>query len=400
MTDAIWTVQDNDVFVSLKSDQQINIDLPIQTENVTNDLEAFLNTHRTVGSTIYVDMDNTIAGFNIKLAQLYGVDNLLNADTTTTSIPTQIANNSPGFFQNLSVLPQAINNANGKGLLDLVKSIHGSYSILTTDTTSTTLNNEKISWVNSNLSTFPPTGSVNFATSFNKGPYGNSNTILIDDSPSYIAQFKAAGGQAFRYIYTTLESGSLPDGLSLVNNRIEGTAPSVSTDTTYTFTIRLHYNSGYVDRILKISIVASINRSMAYDSARISSERQSRTWKDLNLNFSKNPVTGDITKLSGTESVKRSVRNLIQTNHYEKPFHPEIGSGIRDLLFEPATPLTEIFLAKKIEETLVNFEPRVRLIAVNVNAQPDENSYRVWIEFYVVNHPTPVIIDTFLERLR
>ena len=139
---------------------------------------------------------------------------------------------------------------------------------------------------------------------------------------------------------------------------------------------------------------------MAYDSARISSERQSRTWKDLNLNFSKNPVTGDITKLSGTESVKRSVRNLIQTNHYEKPFHPEIGSGIRDLLFEPATPLTEIFLAKKIEETLVNFEPRVRLIAVNVNAQPDENSYRVWIEFYVVNHPTPVIIDTFLERLR
>jgi len=400
MAAPLWTVNDNDIFTSIKSEQTINVNLPIQTENTTNDLEEFLNNHRTVGSTIYVDMDNTIAGFNIKLAQLYGVDNLLNADTTTTSIATQIANNSPGFFQNLSVLPQAINTANNKGLLDLVKSIHGSYSILTTDTSSTTLNNEKISWVNSNLSTFPPTGSVNFATSFNKGPYGNSNTILIDDTPSYIAQFKAAGGQAFRYIYTTLESGSLPDGLSLVNNRIEGTAPSVSTDTTYTFTIRLHYNSGYVDRILKISIVASINRSMAYDSARISSERQSRTWKDLNLNFSKNPVTGDITKLSGTESVKRSVRNLIQTNHYEKPFHPEIGSGIRDLLFEPATPLTEIFLAKKIEETLVNFEPRVRLIAVNVNAQPDENSYRVWIEFYVVNHPTPVIIDTFLERLR
>jgi|TARA_R110001592_G_scaffold11506_2_gene56696 phage baseplate assembly protein W len=400
MAAPLWTVNDNDIFTSIKSEQTINVNLPIQTENATNDLEEFLNNHRTPSSTIYVDMDNTIAGFNIRLAQLYGVDNLLNADTTTTSIATQITNNSPGFFQNLSVLPQAINNANGKGLLDLVKSIHGSYSILTTDTSSTTLNNEKISWVNSNLSTFPPTGSVNFATGFNKGPYGNSNTILIDDTPSYIAQFKAAGGQAFRYIYTTLESGSLPDGLSLVNNRIEGTAPSVSTDTTYTFTIRLHYNSGYVDRILKISIVASINRSMAYDSARISSERQSRTWKDLNLNFSKNPVTGDITKLSGTESVKRSVRNLIQTNHYEKPFHPEIGSGIRDLLFEPATPLTEIFLAKKIEETLVNFEPRVRLIAVNVNAQPDENSYRVWIEFYVVNHPTPVIIDTFLERLR
>jgi phage baseplate assembly protein W len=403
MTDAIWTVQDNDVFVSLKSDQQINIDLPIQTENVTNDLEAFLNTHRTVGSTIYVDMDNTIAGFNIKLAQLYGVDNLLNADTTTTSIPTQIANNSPGFFQNLSVLPQAINNANGKGLLDLVKSIHGSYSILTTDTTSTTLNNEKISWVNSNLSTFPPTGSVNFATSFNKGPYGNSNTILIDDTPSYIAQFKAAGGQAFRYIYTTLESGSLPDGLSLVNNRIEGTAPSVSTDTTYTFTIRLHYNSGYVDRILKMAVNTNINRSMAYDytnSTGDTTDRNTKVWKDLNLNFTKNPVTNDIIKITGVNAVKRSVRNLINTNHYEKPFHPEIGSGIRDLLFENMTPLTEIFLSKKIEEVLVNYEPRVRLIQCLVTGQPEQNSYNILIEFYVVNHPEPVVIDTFLERLR
>jgi len=400
MAAPIWTVEDNDIITSIKSGQKINIKLPIQTENTTNDLEEFLNTHRTPSSTVYVDMDNTLAGFNIRLAELYGVDNPKNIDISGTSIFHQIQNNLPGFFLNLSVLPQAINLANNKGVLDLVKSIHGSYSILTTDTGGLFANAEKTTWVNNNLSSFAPTGSVNFATNGDKGPFGGTNRILIDDSPTYIAQFKAAGGQAFRYIYTTLESGSLPSGLSLVNNRIEGTAPSVSTDTTFTFTTRLHYNEGYIDRILKLTIVASINRSMAYDSASISSKRQSRTWKDLNLNFSKNPVTRDITRLSGTEAVKRSVRNLIQTNHYEKPFHPEIGSGIRDLLFEPATPLTEIFLAKKIEETLVTFEPRVRLIAVNVNAQPDENSYRVWIEFYVVNHPTPVIIDTFLERLR
>ena len=400
MAAPLWTVDDNDIFTSIKSGQTINVNLPIQTENSTNDLEEFLNIHRTASSTIYVDMDNTLAGYNIKLAQLYSVDNFLDADTTTTTVVATLTANTPGFFTNLSVLPQAINTSNSKGLLDLVKSIHGSYSILTTDTGGLNANSEKTTWVTNNLSSFAPTGSLNFATNYNKGPYGGANKILIDDTPSYVAQFEAAGGKAFRYIYTTLESGSLPTGLSLVNNRIEGTAPTVSTDTTYTFTIRLHYHEGYVDRILKMAIVSSINSSMAYDSTQISSERQSRTWKDINLNFNKNPVTNDITKLSGTEAVKRSVRNLIQTNHYEKPFHPEIGSGIRDLLFEPATPLTEIFLAKKIEETLVTFEPRVRLIAVNVNAQPDNNSYRVWIEFYVVNHPTPVVIDTFLERLR
>ena len=258
-----WTVQDNDNFVNIKSGQTINLDLPIKTENATNDLELFLNTHRTGSSTIFVDMDNTLAGFNIKLAELYGVDNFLDADTTTTSIVQQITNNTPGFFAGLSVLPQVFLDS-GKGVLDLVKSIHGSYSILTTEAGSTG-NSEKTSWVSSNLSSFAPTGSINFAQNFNKGTFGGSNKILIDDSPTYVSQFKAAGGQAFRYIYTELVSGSLPDGLSLVNNRIEGTAPTVTTDTTFTFTIRLHNYAGYYDRILRMSVVANINRSMAYN---------------------------------------------------------------------------------------------------------------------------------------
>ena len=74
MAAPLWTVNDNDVFTSIKSEQRINVNLPIQTENATNDLELFLNTHRSASSTIYVDMDNTLAGFNIRLAQLYGVD--------------------------------------------------------------------------------------------------------------------------------------------------------------------------------------------------------------------------------------------------------------------------------------------------------------------------------------
>ena len=398
MAAPLWTVNDNDVFTSIKSEQRINVNLPIQTENATNDLELFLNTHRSASSTIYVDMDNTLAGFNIKLAQLYGVDNLLDADTSTTSILQQITNNTPGFFLNLSVLPQVFLD-NGKGLLDLVQSIHGSYSILTTEA-GTTGNSEKTTWVNNNLSSFAPTGSINFAQNFDKGPFGGANRILIDDSPTYVEQFKAAGGQAFRYIYTTLESGSLPEGLSLVNNRIEGTAPAVSSDTTYTFTIRLHYNSGYIDRILKLSVLTNINRSMTYDAASTNNSKSTKVWKDLNLNFTRNSVTNDIVKIDGVNAVKRSVRNLINTNHYERFFHPELGSGIRELLFENMTALTEIYLAKKIEEVLVNYEPRVRLIQVLVRGNPDENQYNIMLEFYVVNHPEPVTIDTFLERLR
>ena len=398
MAAPLWTVSDNDVFTSIKSEQKLNINLPIKTENATNDLELFLNTHRSASSTIYVDMDNTLAGFNIRLAQLYGVDNLLNADTSATSILQQITNNIPGFFLNLSVLPQVFLD-NSKGLLDLVQSIHGSYSILTTEA-GTTGNSEKTTWVNNNLSSFTPTGSINFAQSFDKGPFGGANRILIDDSPTYVEQFKAAGGQAFRYIYTTLESGSLPEGLSLVNNRIEGTAPAVSSDTTYTFTIRLHYNSGYIDRILKLSVLANINRSMTYDAASTNNSKSTKVWKDLNLNFTRNSVTNDIVKIDGVNAVKRSVRNLINTNHYERFFHPELGSGIRELLFENMTPLTEIYLAKKIEEVLVNYEPRVRLIQVLVRGNADENLYNIMIEFYVVNHPEPVAIDTFLERLR
>ena len=343
-------------------------------------------------------MDNTLAGFNIRLAQLYGVDNLLDADTSTTSIVQQITNNTPGFFLNLSVLPQVFLD-NNKGLLDLIQSIHGSYSILTTEA-GTTGNSEKTTWVTNNLSSFAPTGSINFAQSFDKGPFGGTNKILIDDSPTYVEQFKAAGGQAFRYIYTELVSGSLPEGLSLINNRIEGTAPAVSSDTNYTFTIRLHYNSGYVDRILKMSVLANINRSMTYDAASTNNSKSTKVWKDLNLNFTRNTVTNDIVKIEGVNAVKRSVRNLINTNHYERFFHPELGSGIRELLFENMTPLTEIYLAKKIEEVLVNYEPRVRLIQVLVRGNPDQNQYNIMIEFYVVNHPEPVQIDTFLERLR
>ena len=92
-----------------------------------------------------------------------------------------------------------------------------------------------------------------------------------------------------------------------------------------------------------------------------SSSRQSRKFKDIDLNFTRHPVSNDIGTLEDAIAIKRSVRNLIQTNYYERPFHPELGCGVRQLLFENYTPMTSIFLKRKIEEVLQNYEPRISL---------------------------------------
>ena len=99
--------------------------------------------------------------------------------------------------------------------------------------------------------------------------------------------------------------------------------------------------------------------------------------------------------------MKRSIRNLVLTNFYEKPFHPEIGSGIRDMLFENMTPITAVVLARKVEDVIENFEPRARLISVRSLPNLDRNEYEVTIEFFVVNTPTELVdMTVFLEVLR
>ena len=138
-----------------------------------------------------------------------------------------------------------------------------------------------------------------------------------------------------------------------------------------------------------------------YDASNTNnSKRANRIYKDLDLDFGRNHVTNDVNKLTDVEADKRSVRNLILTNHYERPFHPEIGSGIRGLLFEPISPLTSIALQRKVEEVLLNFEPRINLVQVLSNADIDRNAYRLTIKFYVIGVQNPITVETFLERLR
>ena len=138
-----------------------------------------------------------------------------------------------------------------------------------------------------------------------------------------------------------------------------------------------------------------------YDATQTNeSSRSSRIFKDLDLDFQLNSATKDIQKLTDVESVKRSVRNLINTNHYERPFHPEIGSNLRAMLFELITPQMTHVISKQIDLLIKNYEPRCRLVQVNSQPVIDRNGYRCSISFYVVNYPEPVEVETFLERLR
>ena len=138
-----------------------------------------------------------------------------------------------------------------------------------------------------------------------------------------------------------------------------------------------------------------------YDSiSSVSKVRVNRIYSDLDLDFTRNPVTSDIVKLQDVDAVKRSVKNLIQTNHYERPFHPEIGSDIRGLLFENMTPLTALNLERKVIEVLTNFEPRAKIVNVIAQPQEDANRYHIQISFYVIGISTPIVVETYLQRLR
>ena len=140
----------------------------------------------------------------------------------------------------------------------------------------------------------------------------------------------------------------------------------------------------------------------SYDAGSLTnkSKRSARIYKDLNLDFQQNSATKDIQKLLDVESVKRSVRNLINLNYYEKPFHPEIGSNLRGLLFENISPQISHYMGKQIELLIKNYEPRCKMVEVVNKPNIERNGYSVSVSFYVVNTPTPIQVETFLERLR
>jgi phage baseplate assembly protein W len=128
--------------------------------------------------------------------------------------------------------------------------------------------------------------------------------------------------------------------------------------------------------------------------------RNTRTFSDLDFNFTAHPVTGDIVRRFDEQSIKNALKNLILTANYERPFHSEIGSPIKRLLFEPATPMLEVMMQRAIVDTVENFEPRVELLNVEVVVSEDEYTVYVSIEFRIINTTQPLTLDLTLERTR
>ena len=140
----------------------------------------------------------------------------------------------------------------------------------------------------------------------------------------------------------------------------------------------------------------------AYNDAQRNNDisRNVKQYRDLDLFFSRKS-NNDVNNVTDIEAVKRSVRNLVLLNSYEKPFHPEIAGDVRGLLFELMTPLTSAVIARKIQDVIENFEPRARLTGVQAIPDFDRNAYEVTIYFYVVNAPTELVeVTQLLERLR
>lgn len=128
--------------------------------------------------------------------------------------------------------------------------------------------------------------------------------------------------------------------------------------------------------------------------------RNTRTFSDLDLNFTAHPVTGDINIRYDADAIKASVKNLVLTQNYERPFHSEIGSPINSLLFDLTTPLLVVSLHRIITDLINNHEPRVNLTEVVVNVSPDNNSVYVSIYFTILNTQNPIKLDLILERTR
>jgi len=126
----------------------------------------------------------------------------------------------------------------------------------------------------------------------------------------------------------------------------------------------------------------------------------SKIYSDIDFTFTKKPVTADVALSFDGQAVIRSIRNLLSTNHYERPFNPDLGANLNALLFEPISPLTSSALETEITNTIKNYEPRASIQSVSVNSQPDYNAYNVTLSFFIENATLPTTVTLLLERNR
>ena len=123
-------------------------------------------------------------------------------------------------------------------------------------------------------------------------------------------------------------------------------------------------------------------------------------YSDLDLDFKINPITGDINKKKGNDAIKRSIRNLIFTNFYERPFNSSIGSDVPSLLFENVDIITASLLEDALAKLINIYEPRVQLTALSVFADIDNYGFNIQLEYVILNTETPATFNLFLEKIR
>ena len=149
--------------------------------------------------------------------------------------------------------------------------------------------------------------------------------------------------------------------------------------------------------------MAATEYNTGFDDAQSvnNSKRDNFLYKDISLYFTRNPVTSDVSTVTDIQDIKRAVRHLVLLNPGEKPFHPEIGTGVRAALFQNFTAPIKALLSSRVQEQLRKYEPRIEVTNVSFNDNIDNNELSCKIEFNVRNAPQQTEeVDIFLQRLR
>jgi phage baseplate assembly protein W len=128
--------------------------------------------------------------------------------------------------------------------------------------------------------------------------------------------------------------------------------------------------------------------------------RDSQTFSDFLTDLNPHPVSGDIVKYTNENSVIRSIRNLLLTDRFERLYQPDIGTDIRKMLFEPMDSTTAQNISVFTQQTITKFEPRAKVLSVDVIADPENNRYVVSLVLIVINKQDPISFNITLDRIR
>ena len=130
------------------------------------------------------------------------------------------------------------------------------------------------------------------------------------------------------------------------------------------------------------------------------SKRSNRIYADLNLSFTKNPATKDVARLFDVQAIKRSVKNIILTNKYERPFNSDFGCNLRGFLFENITEPLLVIIKDRVAMAIEKYEPRVTVEDVVVRDDQDKNGISIMVSFLINGTEAPVSVSTFLQIVR